>query len=601
MDKFDYKGYNEEKLLQLCSDDLAYKGKAKWYYWTAEVYSFGRHIRNYAFYPFILPLHIYTDHGVGYYSDVISKNELENNAYCQFYHSANSVELFKKVSNKPCYTMLSPFIMYRKKTGITKTKQAKGTLAFPAHTTPDIDDISNIENYIEQLKQMPEEFQPVCVCLHMHDIKKWQHKIFMKHNIPVYTAGNACDQNFAERFYNILKNFKYTTSNLIGSYTYYSVEMDMPFSIYGNDPEFYNNSDSNLKQGEYKVQENQKYQKIYQMFKGLSKEISQEQKEYVEKNLGISDGLSRFEMAKILYIAYFKKGNLMQDLGISFKNFKRYLRNKYKDSKMTKIKLKDLVEKYTKLKPLKISYPEIYKLLKTGYSATTTTLFNKKIKVNSAFWYLHGLEELFIEETYKFNAKTATPRIIDCGSNTGLSVIYFKKLFPKSKITAFEPDTNIFELLKENLNTFGYDDIELINKAVWNENGTIKFLASGGVGGRISEDKNEKTIAMPTFRLKDLLNEKIDFLKIDIEGAEFDVIKDCASNLKNVENLFIEYHSLEKNEQKLDEILKIMKDSGFKYYIKEAWNNQPKPYTNKRTNLFDLQLNIFGYRLKENQ
>ena len=264
-----------------------------------------------------------------------------------------------------------------------------------------------------------------------------------------------------------------------------------------------------------------------------------------------------------------------------------------------KIYLKDALKEKRELEAINLSLLEIYKLLKAGYGEARTLLFNKKIKINSAFWYRHGLKELFVEETYKFNSSNKVPKIIDCGANTGLSVIYFKKLYPQSRIIAFEPDTEIFDILKENLHTFGYDDVELVNKAVWNENGSIKFLASGGVGGRISDDENAQTIEMPTARLSDLLDEKIDFLKIDIEGAEYDVIKDCASKLGNVENLFIEYHSLEKNEQKLDEILKIMKDAGFKYYIKEAWNNQPMPFVNARTNLFDLQLNIFGYRLEK--
>lgn len=261
------------------------------------------------------------------------------------------------------------------------------------------------------------------------------------------------------------------------------------------------------------------------------------------------------------------------------------------------MKLQKIIKKLKLFKPIGVSFQDVYTLFKAGYGEAITTLFDKKIKINSAFWYMHGLEELFLEETYKFNSDIEAPRIIDCGANTGLSVIYFKRLFPKSRISAFEPDSNIFKILQENLHTFGYDDVELINKAVWSENGSINFLASGGVGGRISNDEDEQTIEMPTYRLKDLLNEEIDFLKIDIEGAEYTVIEDCRDKLDNVKNIFIEYHSEECREQQLEKILKILKDAGFKYYIKEAWNNQPMPYVNQRTNLFDLQLNIFGYRI----
>ena len=71
-------------------------------------------------------------------------------------------------------------------------------------------------------------------------------------------------------------------------------------------------------------------------------------------------------------------------------------------------------------------------------------------------------------------------------------------------------------------------------------------------------------------RLKDLLNEEIDFLKIDIEGAEFAVLKDCSDNLKNIKNLFVEYHGKYDEMFKLNEILEILLQNNFKYYIKEG-------------------------------
>lgn len=324
-------GMNEEELLELCGTEKLKNGIAKWKYWTAEVYSFGKYMRKYAYYPTFLPLYCYTDHGAGCYFDEVAKHELESDAPIQFYNSPISTELFKKVSNKPCYTMLSPFVICRRWNKIEQCQNAKGTLAFPAHSTPEIDDFSDIELYIQQLKDMPEEFQPISVCLHMHDINKGQHKIFLKNDIPVYTAGNAFDQRFAERFYDILKNFKYTTSNMIGSYAYYSVEMGIPFSIYGDKPVLINKADPNLEKGEYKFQENPGYQTLYTLFEGLNKEISLEQKEYVEKHLGLHDGLSRIEMAKILYTAYFKRGNIIKDLLFDINSCRKYLKLKIKE------------------------------------------------------------------------------------------------------------------------------------------------------------------------------------------------------------------------------------------------------------------------------
>lgn len=325
---FDYKGYDTAKLLKLCDERFAYKGIAKWINWTAEVYSFGKYIREQGFYPTWLPLHVYTDHGPGSYSSEVPKHEYEHDAYCNLYHSAAMADRYKNTISKLSCVMLSPFVWYRRKNNIEQSPNAIGTLAFPAHTTPDIDLGSDMEEYIAELKKLPEEFQPVCVCMHMHDIAKGQHEIFIKHGIPVYTAGCAFDYRFAERFYDIMKNFKYTTSSMLGSYTFYSVEMGIPFSVYSAKPILVNNSDPNIEKGEYKFQEDENYKNMCARFKGLNKEITQEQREFVEENLGIYTHVSRFEMAKILYMAYFKKGNLIKDSINALNGYRKFLKRK---------------------------------------------------------------------------------------------------------------------------------------------------------------------------------------------------------------------------------------------------------------------------------
>ncbi len=88
----------------------------------------------------------------------------------------------------------------------------------------------------------------------------------------------------------------------------------------------------------------------------------------------------------------------------------------------------------------------------------------------------------------------------------------------------------------------------------------------------------------------------IDFLKIDIEGAEHKVIMDCAEELHRVDKMFIEYHSSPNSPQLLDEILKVVSNSGFRYYIKEASNNYSHPFIREKDVLYDLQLNIFCFR-----
>lgn len=308
---FNYLGYDEEELLRLCDEVHTNKGKAPWIYWTSEVYSFGLHLRNYGFYPSFLPLYIYSDHGIG--NPTITQHETQNDAEWMFVTFDEKAKNYRQESQKPCSTIIAPFIWYRRHNKVNQTQETKGTLAFPAHSTPEVEAEFDIKEYINQLKNLPKDMQPVCVCLHMHDINKGQYKIFIENDIPVYTVGNAFDVRFAERYYDILKNFKYTTSNLIGSYTYYSVEMGIPFSLYGAKNRYFNISDKNLPEGEYNY-ENKEYIASAELFKGINKTISTEQKQYVENILGINSTISRFEFAKILYLSYFKRGNIFKDL-----------------------------------------------------------------------------------------------------------------------------------------------------------------------------------------------------------------------------------------------------------------------------------------------
>lgn len=275
-------------------------------YWTAEIYGFGKYIRHYGYFPSFLPLCIFTDHGPG--GEGPFKHELASDAPVQFYHSQRMVDKWKKVSVKPCYVLYSPFVFYRRTKNIKQSPNANGTLVYPAHSTQVIEDKSDLELYIKQILSLPEEFHPLSVNLHYHDINNGQHKIFQKYKIPVYTAGNPNDYRFTERFYSILRNFKYSTSNLPMACLFYSVEMGIPHFIYGNKPVFNNKGDNNVSPGMDfdPINEWEITRKIYDLFYGLHTEITPEQKEIVEIELGIRDGLSRSKMAYVLYTSFIK-------------------------------------------------------------------------------------------------------------------------------------------------------------------------------------------------------------------------------------------------------------------------------------------------------
>jgi FkbM family methyltransferase len=245
--------------------------------------------------------------------------------------------------------------------------------------------------------------------------------------------------------------------------------------------------------------------------------------------------------------------------------------------------------------PLKKIY---YKHLNAG-RIRTHRLFGRPVSYTSPTELLHGLKEIFVDEIYK-QRLPERPYIIDCGANIGLSVIYMKRLYPDAEIVAFEPDKKNFELLEMNIKEFGFKQVELRNEAVWIENSMLNFSGKGSTESKLSIDYKSGSVLVKTVRLKDLIQKKTDFLKIDIEGAEFDVLNDLKGKLHLVENLFLEYHGNFNQNLELNEILSILLNSGFEYYIKEAAPVYKTPFFRSETNSYpyDLQLNIFGFRKK---
>lgn len=296
-------GMNESQLQRLCSSKNV-KGFKLAPYWTAEVYGFGKWLREYSGFPKFLPLCVFTDHGPPF-MDIPLKTEIESGAPCIFCHSLTLTQKWRRLK-KEAYVLYSPFVVCRKNLGIQKSSKAKGTLVFPAHTSEGLEDESDVEVYVKQLLALPKKFQPISVCIYYNDILNGVHKIYRKYNIPVYTAGYALDERFAERFYSILKNFKYAMSNSVGSYLYYAVEMGLPFSIYGQKQEYINKKDPNLSVGKYDPYAMSPfYRKVFKMFNGLRSDITPEQKNFVETNLGLKDAISPSQMKRILYKSLF--------------------------------------------------------------------------------------------------------------------------------------------------------------------------------------------------------------------------------------------------------------------------------------------------------
>jgi FkbM family methyltransferase len=231
------------------------------------------------------------------------------------------------------------------------------------------------------------------------------------------------------------------------------------------------------------------------------------------------------------------------------------------------------------------------------YTPTVTHIFGRDFHLVDSASFLFMYEEIFQKQIYKFAPASSKPLIIDGGANVGVSVLFFKWTYPESRIVAFEPDYKVFAALERNVANFELNNVTLINKALWSSETTLEFMTEGADAGRLCAFELGKEIyEVETKRLRELLTQPIDFLKLDIEGAETEVLKDSADLLVNVNNIFVEYHSLAKKSQTLHLITTILNKAGFRIHIHSSIRS-PQPLLSRTTYLgMDMQLNIFGFR-----
>jgi FkbM family methyltransferase len=231
------------------------------------------------------------------------------------------------------------------------------------------------------------------------------------------------------------------------------------------------------------------------------------------------------------------------------------------------------------------------------YRAATTRLFGKGLALVDAASFLVEFDEIFGRRLYDFPAGAPDPLIIDCGANIGLATIFWKQRFPASRIIAFEPDPAVFAALEQNVRTFGLHGVTLHASAVWTAETSLEFRAEGGASGRLAPGaQGDRILRVPTVRLRDFLSGRVDLLKVDIEGAETEVLADCVDRLGDVDRLFVEYHSDREEPQTLHCILSLLQDAGFRYHLTEALAS-PRPFVSRPDSFgMDLQLNVFAFR-----
>lgn len=194
-------------------------------------------------------------------------------------------------------------------------------------------------------------------------------------------------------------------------------------------------------------------------------------------------------------------------------------------------------------------------------------------------FYFEALQ-IFHEGIYDVSLSADNPVILDCGAHIGLAALRFAAMYPNAEIHAFEADPAIARILRRNVASFGLRNVSVHSKAVWINGGGVKFSQSGDDSGHVLSDGGT---SVESVRLRDFLSQKrVDLLKMDIEGAEYQVIEDCESVLSNVTNMVVELHSVGRVSHSLGKLLTTLERNGFDFtfgdlHAAEWINTRSKP------------------------
>lgn len=168
------------------------------------------------------------------------------------------------------------------------------------------------------------------------------------------------------------------------------------------------------------------------------------------------------------------------------------------------------------------------------------------------------------------------PVILDLGVNIGCSILDLKKEYPSAKIIGCEMDFENYELAIKNCAKL--KDVELINKAVWYKDTLVSYYKgkdsySNPDAYTIIKDNGnnasfESAIKVNSITINSIILlyeiKNIDYVKMDIEGAELEVMTMNNEWLQIVKQIKIEYH---RGENDADDINRVLLSYGFNSFI----------------------------------
>ena len=219
------------------------------------------------------------------------------------------------------------------------------------------------------------------------------------------------------------------------------------------------------------------------------------------------------------------------------------------------------------------------KLIPNPKEEITFKIFKYKVSAYSYGTLFYLFKEIFLNNEYYFKSNNPELKIIDCGANIGMSILYFKSIYPDCSIIAFEPNPFAFSLLKKNVEQNNLQGVTLYNTGLSDDNKVVEFFLpknKGSLTGSLNRDRGgSNTIKIKTEKLSDYLKlDMFDLVKMDVEGGEMIVLNDLRNSkvIKNSRRYIIEYHhKMDRAKSNLSKFILPFENNDFEYNVKTSF------------------------------
>ena len=171
------------------------------------------------------------------------------------------------------------------------------------------------------------------------------------------------------------------------------------------------------------------------------------------------------------------------------------------------------------------------------------------VVIRSGTTDLKCLEKVFIAEEYRLPFEATPQFIVDAGANVGMSTLYFANKFPNARIVAIEPEKSNFDILRRNCANLA--NVTLMQAALWPDHQDLEIpnydvnkweFRVDDRRGRPSDGEQVTAVTMADL-LTQIDAERIDILKLDIEGSELELFSaDTDQWLHQIHIIAIELH-----------------------------------------------------------